>query len=111
MSGTQGLGQGVGQATGGQAMAPPQAYPQFPMQGQGGQAQPMGVQMPASVQRMQGGFGISPQLLQMIAQLQSRQPQGGGFNPAQFMQKPAPMIQNPYLGQHAGAGGNGTTGH
>lgn len=106
MSGTQGLGQAVGQAQTGA----------YPMQGTGiapgATAQPMGVQIPQGVQRMQGGFGLSPQLLAQIAALQARSvPTGGAFNPQQFMQRAAPVIQNPYLGQHAANGGNGTTGY
>lgn len=90
MSGTQGLGQAVGQAQTGA----------YPMQGTGiapgATAQPMGVQMPQGVQRMQGGFGLSPQLLAQIAALQARTGSVGAFNPAQFQQRQAPMIQNPY---------------
>lgn len=91
MSGTQ------GQALGGAATDAAQSY-QFPMQGSGGMAQPMGVNLNPNVQRQPGGFGISPQLLQMIAALQSRSPQ---FRP----QAPQPtftpgqsngQIVNPY---------------
>lgn len=82
MAGAQGLGQGAAQ--------PGQA------------AMPMGVQgysIPDSVQRMPGGFGLSPQLLQMIAGLQQRSPQ---FTPnltpkAPMFGGPRPTtIQNPY---------------
>lgn len=72
MSGTQGLGQSVGS----------QAQPSQMSGGLGNQYQmtpPQGMplpntDMPSSVQRMPGGFGLSPQLLQMIASLQARTP-------------------------------------
>lgn len=62
MAGTQGQGlsqMSIPQQIAGQAQLPPM----------GAQAQ-----LPASVQRMPGGFGISPQLLAMIAKLQQRAP-------------------------------------
>lgn len=108
MAGSQGF---QSNQTGGAPMNPGVQIPSMP-------SSPV---LPASVQRVQGGFGISPQLLQMIAALQSRsQPQGmpgagmqgGPFNPQQFMQKPKPpVIQNPYtfspFGQPGGQPGYG----
>lgn len=60
-------------------------------------AMPLGTSnIPSTVQRVNGGFGISPQLLQMISQLQSRQPTGQAFNVAQFQPKPFTPMQSPY---------------
>jgi hypothetical protein len=82
-----------------------QSNPRMPMMGNVPNiTPPQGMhsfQPPDSVQRMPGGFGLSPQLLQMIAGLQSRSPKftatapppaqsGWGANP---MFRPA---QNPY---------------
>lgn len=51
-------------------------------------------QMSSAVQRMPGGFGLSPQLLSMIAGLQSRNPQfTTQTSPPQVR---PPVIPNPY---------------
>ena len=71
-------------------------------------------QIPGSAQRMPGGFGLSPQLLQMIASLQSRSPH---FSPAPQRAQPfMPMMFNPnspygpnYPTQ-GGAGSGGSSG-
>lgn len=80
-AGGQNIGASIGQNIG-------QAPYQFPMQGVGGQAQPMGVINP-NVQRQAGGFGLSPQLLMQIAALQNRNPH---FSP-QIAPQIAPQIQ------------------
>lgn len=100
MSGAQGLGQAVGS----QGSGPMPVGQQFsqPNQMSGGlgnqyqmtppQGMPMQPQMPDSVQRMPGGFGLSPQLLQMIASLQARNPK---FTP-QMPVQPQFQSQSPF---------------
>lgn len=102
-----------GQALGQSATNAAQSY-QFPMQGAGGAPQPMGVNVPMNpnVQRMPGGFGLSPQLLAQIAALQSRSPH---FNPQPVPQARAfPVFQgqyqNPYQRNIGGPGSGGSGG-
>ena len=63
-------------------------------------------QMPSSVQRMPGGFGLSPQMLTMIAALQQRQPKfTPGQVPNQFGVVPGfKPAQNPYQQVSPGGG-------
>src|SRR6185295_4314664 len=105
MAGYTGAGPGMG-ANGGvglgqvaAAQAAPQTYQG--VAGPVGQGSPMGTNLPSSVQRMPGGFGLSPQMLQMIASLQSRSPKfTPGQVPNQFgvmpQQRPPTIINNPY---------------
>jgi hypothetical protein len=106
MAGAQGLGQGVGQSVGSQfpqqSMMSGGLGNQYPVTPSIGQSLP---DMPSSVQRMPGGFGLSPQLLQMIASLQAR-------NPKFVPQAPPPsgpfggqvqQIRNPYSPNGYGA--------
>lgn len=118
MANAQGLGQGVAaQSMGASATPVGQQFAQ-PSQMSGGLGnqfqmtppQNGTLQMPQSMQRTPGGFGLSPQMLQMIARLQQRTPQftpgqvppkfgawgggGQGFTPAQnpYAQSPQNWI-------------------
>lgn len=113
MSGYTGAGPAAGGGIGadpsamasvGQGM--PNGYQGVPGQGVMG-GSPMGSQLPSSVQRMPGGFGLSPQLLQMIGQLQNRTNQGQQpFNVAQFQPRPQAPIPQAASGMLAGYGSN-----
>lgn len=113
MSGAQGLGQSVGQGS-----MPQQSQMSGGLGNQYQMTPPQGMplpntDMPQSVQRMPGGFGLSPQLLQMIAQLQARTPRFSPQQPPaqqQFGGRPPigfNMARNPYQSQ-SGIGGPGT---
>lgn len=100
MSGAQGLGQDVSSmpTVGSQFRQPSMMSGglgnQYSVTPSIGQA----LSMPTSVQRMPGGFGLSPQLLAQIAALQARSPQFTPQQPQQtgFFGNRVQQIQNPY---------------